>query len=236
MKIGLVSYLNSYPYRYGLEIYKIDFQTFVPSAVADALKDGIVDVGLVPVVESFNNENWQFALNYGIAAHKRVKTVLLASNKPIEEIKKIELDTDSRTSNALCKVLFKNFYKQNVDFVQNENADAQVLIGDKTFGVEKKFKFIYDLSEEWHKFTNLPFVFAVWISNKELKKSELYRLFKESLEYGIGHLKESVEEYKNIISIPQTEALDYLQNYICYPIGAEEIKAIDLFRELYLEL
>src|SRR3546814_5182842 len=93
---------------------------------------------------------------------------LLFSRKPLEEIKTIRTDGHSRTSNLLARVLASRYWKSNATFGNTTDADAFVLIGDRTFGLKDEYPYVYDLAAEWIRFTGLPFVFAVWAANKPL--------------------------------------------------------------------
>src|SRR5690606_18612029 len=80
----------------------------------------------------------------------------------------VRLDYQSKTSNGLARILLKHYWKRNVRIVQEGEADAYVLIGDRTFGKKYDVAFAYDLGYYWKQFTGLPFAFAVWVANKEL--------------------------------------------------------------------
>ena len=83
--------------------------------------------------------------------------------------------TDRRSSVNLAKVLAKNFWKREFQWVNTSKGfdflnigmnEAVVLIGDQCFEFEKSFRYRIDLAGEWKKFTGLPFVFACWTANK----------------------------------------------------------------------
>ena len=128
-----------------------------------------------------------------------VKTVLLLSNKPLQEITEIGLDYDSRTSVRLVKVLAKHFWKidpswKNLQPGQvsgNAGTEAIVAIGDKTFDLVKKYRYCYDLAEEWISFTSLPFVFAAWVTIKRISEP-LQTELNSALAYGVNHIKETL--------------------------------------------
>lgn len=229
-KIGNVNYLNSFPFRYGLEAYGIDFETFVPSAIADKLEQNQLDIGLVPVAAFLNHPEWKLLADYGIAAEKLVRTVLLASKVPIEEVKSVQFDADSRSSNQLCKVLMERCWKLNPTWNPEYEADACIQIGDKAFNAHLDFPYVYDLAEEWHKLTGLPFVFAVWVSNKNIE-SDFALSFNEALEFGISHIEDSIEKYSELIKIEKHEASDYLNNNISFKIDFLSQMAMILFSD-----
>jgi len=230
-RIGLVNFLNSYPFRYGLENNQIDFTTAVPSVVAQGLSDDSLDIGLVPLAAFQDNPNWQRISHLGIASSKKVKTVLLFANKPINDIVYVRSDSDSMTSNRLCHVVFNSFFKREIVWNHPEKADAVMKIGDKAFFADSQFPLVYDLAEIWQKNTGLPFVFAVWAANKVLDTTFL-KSFNLALQYGIDNIDLSVKKYNDLITIQKSEAIDYLQNNIKYQLDDNCVQSMMLFNEL----
>jgi chorismate dehydratase len=114
----------------------------------------------------------------------------------------VMLDYQSRTSVNLAKILLKEHWKKNVVLVDARGEDyrkqirgttAGVVIGDRALEQRQHNKFIYDLGDEWKKFTGLPFVFAAWISNKELP-ADFEKGFNEANRIGISNIGKVVEE------------------------------------------
>ncbi len=234
-KIGNVNYLNSFPFRYGLEAHGIDFETFVPSAIADMLEKNELDIGLVPVAAYLNHPEWKILADYGIAAEKLVRTVLLASKVPIEEVKSVQFDADSRSSNQLCKVLMEKYWKLNPSWNPEHKADAYIQIGDKAFNAHHNYPYVYDLAQEWNKYTGLPFVFAVWVSNKNIEP-DFALSFSEALEFGISHIDETIDKYCELLKIEKEEARNYLNNNISFNIDFVSQVAMILFNDYSKEI
>lgn len=239
LKISAVSYLNTFPFVYGilksgyLENFRLDLD--VPSVCAEKLKNGEVHVALVPVGAIPDFDDPVIVSEYCIGAVGKVKTVLLLSQKPLEQIKNIYLDFDSRTSVKLVRVLAKHYWKitphwNNLNPGQSDRPDkleSLVAIGDKTFELVKQYKYIYDLSEEWGKFTGMPFVFAVWLSKKQLPAKFKDQL-NEALSYGLKHKVESLDYFKE--KLPSCiDCLSYLENNISYHFDEEKKKGLQLF-------
>lgn len=233
IKIGNVSYVNSYPFQYGLDSNS-DFEIFklVPSAIAKALEEDEIDVGLVPLAAFIQHKDWSLLSDFCIGAMGEVKTVLLLSNKPISEVKTICFDLESRSSNMLTRVLCKNYWKINPNEALLKDADACVMIGDKAFqNYSDEYKYRYDLSQEWYDFAKLPFVFAVWVSNKALFKDDIRKL-NDALQFGVDHIDQSIGKYKSFMKISPEVAKDYLTHHISYILDDEKRKAIELFTKL----
>ncbi len=239
LKISAVSYLNTYPFVYGilhsgcLGNFMLDIA--VPSVCAENLALGNADIALVPVGAIPHLPPVRFISNYCIGAVSPVKTVLLLSHKPLTEIKQIHLDWDSRTSVQLVKVLAKNFWKIDPawkDLGQGESDQADgieslVAIGDKTFGLSNRYEYIYDLAEEWIRFTSLPFVFAAWVTTRDLPE-ETIRDFNAALAYGVDHRRETIEFFEK--KIPSgIDAYRYLNENISFEFDSDKKKGLDLF-------
>ncbi len=231
-KISVVSYLNSKVFIKGLEQDPIfDFRLDVPAECARKLRDNEVDIGLIPVATIPEIPNANIISDFCISAFGAVNSVFLFSNVPVQEIKKIYLDNHSRTSNKLCKFLIENHWKINVewlnrstDFVEINDSEAFVLIGDRTFDLIDKYKFQYDLAEEWNNYNGLPFVFAAWVANKEIDKDFIQK-FNAALANGIQKIEDVIAE--NLV--PDFDVDDYLKNKIQYHLNEEKHKAINLF-------
>jgi chorismate dehydratase len=242
LRISAVSYLNTIPYVYGiinsgnLTNFRLDLD--VPSICAEKLKTGEVDIALVPVGAIPELTNTLCISDYCIGAVRDVRTVLLLSQQPLEKITRIFLDFDSRTSVQLARVLAKEFWKIEPEWEnlrpgqaeQNNHIETLVAIGDKTFELSKKYKYVYDLAEEWIRFTTLPFVFAAWMSAKPLTPVSL-ESFNQALAYGVAHKAEALSFFKD--KLPACgDCLSYLENNISYLLDGEKRKGMQLFLKL----
>ena len=209
-------------------LHAIDLSLDIPSVCANKLIENQVDIGLVPVAALLHIKDYHIISNYCIGANGAVDSVFIFSNKPILEIETLQLDAQSNTSNLLSKVLLKYHWKINPELVETGGADAIVQIGDRTFLNRNQFKYHYDLALEWHKFTGLPFVFAVWASNKIIS-DDFKTAFNVALEYGLNHRMEMIadlEEVKNI------DLEDYLMKKIDFNLDQDKLAALAKFNDL----
>ncbi len=238
--ISIVNYYNTTPFLYGLRHcplkwdHKIELD--IPSVCAQKLKNKEVDIGVVPVAILPELQNYHIITDFCIGAVGKVDSVKLFSEKPLNELTHILLDYQSKTSITLIQVLNKHFWKKNIQFIpasqgfenQIKGTTGAVIIGDRTFGLTK-YPYQYDLAEQWHQYTGLPFVFACWVSNHKLE-DEFITQFNTSLKYGIEHIREAVEEYPNTI-LGTTDSFDYLRHKISYHLDNEKRKALSKFLE-----
>ncbi|MEI6888988.1 MAG: menaquinone biosynthesis protein [Bacteroidota bacterium] len=239
LNISAVSYLNTYPFVYGIQQsgYLSDYRLYleVPSMCAERLKSGEADIALVPVGALPEFKDYNIISEYCIGAVRNVVTVLLLSDKPLDKIKKIFLDFDSRTSARLVQILARSFWKINPLFErlkagQAEDArqrEAVVAIGDKTFALRGRYQYSYDLAGEWIKYTGMPFVFAVWISLKPLPK-DVKEGFNKALNFGINNMDGVLDFYSTRLP-KNADCRQYLTENISYPLDKAKREALNLF-------
>ncbi|MFD0941208.1 menaquinone biosynthetic enzyme MqnA/MqnD family protein [Pedobacter boryungensis] len=231
IKISAVSYTNTKPFIYGIERSdvrdEIDLSLDIPSDCAAKLIDNKVDIGLIPVAAIPYVPNANIIGSYCIGSVGAVNSVFIFSNVPAAEIKTVKLDLQSRTSNNLAKVLLKFHFKVEVEFTTDQEAltDAIVLIGDRTFGRKGDFAHVYDMGEEWMKFTGLPFVYAAWVANKTISPT-FVAAFDEALKFGLAHINEVLKELPQLKNF---DLEDYLVNKLDFELTDEKRKALELF-------
>jgi len=235
LKISAISYLNTIPFIYGIEKsgilkdYKLEID--IPSVGASKLIDGSFDIGLVPVAILNELKEYHILTDYCIGGVSKINSVILLSQKPVNNISTIFLDTDSRTSVELVKVLAKHFWKidpewKKYNFDKTVNLpESIVAIGDKTFELRDKFQYIYDLGEEWFRFTSLPFVFACWVSTKKIENDILER-FNKAIAFGVENKFKAVKELTKVI---KTDAMEYIEKYISYELDDQKRKGMEQF-------
>ncbi|HVW15616.1 MAG TPA: menaquinone biosynthesis protein [Mucilaginibacter sp.] len=237
IRISAVSYTNTKPFLYGIQntpiIDQIDLSIDIPADCAQKLIDDQVDIGLIPVAATLSLPEWNIVSDYCIGASGPVNSVFIFSNCDIRDVKTLQLDPQSRTSNNLAKVLLKNFWKASPQQVtdapdyasSNDLYTAHVQIGDRTFGKKDKYPFVYDLAGEWNKFTGLPFVFAAWIANKPIPQ-QFINEFNRSLRFGLDHRAELLDELPLRTDF---DLEDYLMHKLDFNLTEDKKKALYLF-------
>jgi len=239
LTISAVSYLNTFPFVYGIQQsgHLQDYQLFldVPAICAERLAKGEADISLVPVGALSDFADYHIVSDYCIGAVKNVFTILLLSETPLEKIRKIYVDFDSRTSARLVQVLSHSFWKIKPVFErlkpgqseQFKGKQAIVAIGDKTFRMRENYPYVYDLAGEWIRFTGLPFVFAIWISLKPLK-NEVRESFNRALLYGISNIDEVLDFFRS--RLPENaDCREYLTRNISYSFDKAKQEGLNLF-------
>jgi chorismate dehydratase len=244
LRISAVSYTNTKPFIYGIQhsdlINKIELSLDNPTDCAQKLIDDVVDIGLIPVAATLNLPYWEIVSDYCIGAVGAVNSVFIFSNSDIKDVKRLQLDPQSRSSNNLARVLLKNYWKVSPELIidaedytaSTDEETACVLIGDRTFGQKEKYKFVYDLAEEWQKFTGLPFCFAAWIANKPIPQ-EFIGEFNQALKFGLDHRAEVLKE---LTPREDFDLKDYLMHKLDFELTEDKKKALYLFLEYIKEL
>ncbi len=247
VKISIVNYTNTLPFKWALKrsniLKKIDLQEDIPSICAQKLKFKQVDLALIPVALLAELDHYFIETDYCIGANGKVDSVKLYSNVPLTEIKTVTLDYQSKSSITLTKVLFKFFWKITVPYLdakpgfENEikNTNAAVVIGDRTFSLNGKFKYEFDLADEWKKFTGLPFVFAAWVSTEKLP-ADFIAEFNSVLKHGVSNILKAVDDDYAVKNLSKEKTIEYLSERINYNLDADKRKALELFLDYIKQL
>ena len=239
VKISAVSYLNTKPFIYGLEhsgfVNEIELSLDMPSLCAQKLIDNTVDVGLVPVAVIPKIPGAEIISDYCIGAIGPVRTVVLVSKVPLEEVDTIILDYQSRTSVMLARVLARFFWNKEGKWLKGQpgyhtrdikERTAGVVIGDRVFEIDGNYPYVYDLSQEWANFTGLDFVFACWTANKPLPESFKSAL-NNALAVGINNMPDVIREIAP--QYPNYNLAEYYNRDISYPLDDSKRKGLELF-------
>jgi chorismate dehydratase len=239
IRISAVSYLNTLPFIYGIQhsgmTAGFSLSLDIPSECARKLIENEADISLIPVGALPSLLHYEIISNYCIGASGKVRTVLLLSNSPLDRIREVYLDGDSRTSVQLVKVLSDKLWKISPEWKSLGNLSpveippdaGVVLIGDKTFYGRTYFRYCSDLAEEWFKLTGLPFVFAAWASNRKIPAEFIEELNKAFL-WGLTHKAEAVDSIQNPI-ISKEDLLSYLEHDISYNLDEDKRKGMAMF-------
>lgn len=237
VRIAAVSYLNTIPFIYGIEHagkLRAELQLAPPSGCAQSFIDGNADIALIPVGALPQIKDADIVTSYCIGAVQSVRTVVVVSNCPTKNIKTIYLDNHSRTSAALTRILaVKKWdiapeYKELSDYskvLSPDEGDAFLLIGDKVFDYEGRFRYSRDLADEWRAMTRLPFVFALWVARKSVDAETLDAL-EDSLLWGVEHTWEAIKTYGYD---NRDYAYDYLTQNIDFLFDNQKHKALGKF-------
>ncbi|MCI0338229.1 MAG: menaquinone biosynthesis protein [Acidobacteria bacterium] len=249
MLIAASTYLNSAPLVYSFARGSLRRRfTFMgdaaPSRCAAMLASGQCEVALIPVIEYQRIPGLRIIPDIAVASKKRVRSVLLAARRPLNEVRTVTLDTSSRTSQTLVKILFSRrcgtlpqFTERTPDAALKcenmlEGSDAALVIGDPAMRLEAWAEQlglrIYDLAEEWRAMTGLPFVFAVWAAHEYVLEASPYLITDliAAKHEGIERIEEIAAEYAFDLNLPQDELIDYLRDNVNYDLDEENLAGL----------
>jgi chorismate dehydratase len=240
IKVGIVNYLNTKPLIFGLEQEPvsalIDLKGGHPAAIAEMLLSGSIDIGLVPVAIIPHLPSYHIAGNYCIGTEGEIASVALFSDVPMQEIRKVYLDYQSRTSVALLKYLMKDYWGISPEIIVTKNEDyraalkgttAGLVIGDRAFEQRKISNYIFDLGSEWRAITGLPFVFAAWVSTQKLP-NDFIELFDKANGLGLSNIDEIVAQ--NPFALYDLKK--YYNLHLSYNLDERKKKGMELFLEV----
>jgi chorismate dehydratase len=228
-------------FEQGVAADRIDLSYDVPAKLAESMRDGELDVALLPAIELARIRCLEIVPGLAIGSLGACRSVLLVAKKPVEGIRRVALDPDSRTSNALVRILFGTYWRSSPEFLETcghmvsalDEADAVVRIGDKAlFEPVPRGTVAHDLGEIWTRLTGLPFVFAVWAARPGAVDRSLYRAFHASRRHGSQFLDAIADDYTWQGRRFPDISRDYLRRAIRYRLGADEVRGLRRFHDL----
>jgi predicted solute-binding protein len=250
LRVSAVSYLNTWPlvwgFLHGPQQGRFDFRFDLPARCAEALAKGEADIGLVPCAE-IERMGLFFLPDVGIACEGAVRSILLFSKVPFEEIRTLAVDSSSRTSVALVRILLRERYgvepaltaqAPKLDDMMRDS-DAALVIGDPALRLEpEKLPWRWlDLGSEWTNWTGLPMVFAAWAGRKEaLEQPGVREAFVASWRWGTEHLDEIASRAREERGFEGELARTYLKQHIQFELTPRHLEGLGLFRRLVRDL
>jgi chorismate dehydratase len=237
LRLGVVPYLNVEPIVYGLRDQPdIQLVRDVPAGLLARLEAGEIDAGTIPSIDyavaALRPEPFEIVPDIAIAARGAVRSVKLVHRVPVEEIRRVALDSSSHTSVALLRVLLRERLGRDPEYVTRppdlpamlEDADAALLIGDPALFSTDSHPHL-DLGAEWMALTGKPFVFAFWLARMgALAAGDVARL-QDSLRAGLGAIPEIALAYNK----ERARCESYLQEAVAYTLGDDEKRGLSEF-------
>ena len=260
-KISIVKYLNAVPLAWGIleGSQKGDYDPILstPAECADQLSKASVDIGLIPSIEFQRIKGSRIVPGPAVASFYQVRSVILVSMVPLWKVKTVASDSGSRTSVALTKIIFDEFYHIHPDFRPAEpnlpsmlaQNDAALLIGDNALkfmaqndlpNLENQKPLlrlgsepleVFDLAERWRFLTGLPFVFAFWAVRDGFKDASVVDTLKASRDFGVTNIPMIAEKYADLLQVPKEFLQSYLERNVHYYMDQSCLESLQLFYE-----
>jgi chorismate dehydratase len=247
IRVGAVNYLNTKPLIHELEeiARNVDLVLDVPSRLADELREGRLDVALIPAIEYFRAGTYSIVPNIAIATRGPVLSVTLFSKTPWPAIRRVALDEGSRTSAALTQILLRNRYGVQAEVLplpmdraaEDADADAVLLIGDRAMrACLPGFAFAFDLGHEWHEWTGLPFVYAFWAVCEGVDLGNVSEALQEAKRRGCDRTGIIAHEEAPRLGLDAGFCRRYLASILHFDLGPHEQAGLHRYYQLACEL
>jgi chorismate dehydratase len=255
LRISVVEYLNTAPlvwgFKHGPLRGKYDLSFTVPSRCAEDLRAGRADVAIIPAIEYQRIRELVVVPDTAIASKGAVRSILVVSRVPIEQVRRIALDTSSRSSVALVHLLCAGHWRIRPEYAgakpvvssMLKEADAALVIGDPALrlalrhqageaavpGVEQVF--LYDVAEHWRAWTGRPCVLAIWAGRRNAITPEVVADFHASKQFGLERIDEIAANVSVQLGLPAASLAAYLRENIDFSLDAENLAGLELFFE-----
>jgi chorismate dehydratase len=250
LRISAISFLNTAPLMWDFEHGEsaerlrqhFEITYTVPSRCAEELKLGLADIGIIPAAAYTSIPGLVIIPDIAIASKNAVRSILLISKVPAEKIRSLATDDSSRTSAALVEIWLRKFIGINPGIRRQRPMleemlqwhDAGLLIGDPALLAQTTGLHVYDLAEQWRRWTGRPFVFAFWAVRKaslagQATDLNITRVFQESRNNGLKHLPELVSTWARRLALPPQVVEAYLRDNIDYNLDQENLEGLRLF-------
>ncbi|MGA2226545.1 MAG: menaquinone biosynthesis protein [Syntrophobacteraceae bacterium] len=252
LRLGRIDFLNVLPVYYPLEsgVIANPFAIVpgVPSELNELCASGALDISPVSSIEYARRaELYYIVPDLSISSAGRVKSVLLLSRMPIEQLsgKTILASSQSHTSVGLLKVLSRLRYGVDLRFetgscsaqlAGHEFPEACLAIGDEALRLGRSglFPHVLDLGAAWFEWTGVPFVYAVWVIRKQTVTEKNGRIagaveaLLSSKRWGRSNIGRICEQAAKTGLLELSEAQEY---YSClqFDLNERERKGLELF-------
>jgi chorismate dehydratase len=264
VRVGRIPYVNCYPVYGAIDraVVPLDASLVsgVPSELNHMMARGQLDVSVVSAVE-YAREAPRYLLlpDLAITSDGPVRSVLLLARRPAEELDgaRVLLTRSSMTSVALVRLLFEHVWRAAPEFAAGDAEftdvarsgaqahEARLVIGDAALllrarlrrgrGATAPYPYVYDLGEEWKRWTGLPFVFAVWVAQRSTPVADSLRAHArliESRDWGLRHLDQLAAQAAAAAGVALRVCTEYLSG-LDYGLSYKHLAGLtDFFRRL----
>ncbi|MGC2639407.1 MAG: menaquinone biosynthesis protein [Acidobacteriaceae bacterium] len=263
LRVSAIHFLNPAPLMWSFEhepdrarlAERYALTSDTPAECAAKLASGEADIGLVPAASLADTPSLQVIPGCVIASRDRVRSIILVVREEvgIQGVRRVALDTASRTSAAYTQILFARYWRTQPEFVPHppylgamlRTADAALLIGDPALlaledrqARERRTgeRLLYlDLAHEWHTFTGTVWVSAYWgvrpeaIGEGRTSPAQIVEDFQRSRDAGLAHIDALAEEWSARIAVPRATIRTYLSENIWYVLDDACLEGLELF-------
>jgi len=245
-RIAASSYLNTAPliwsFIHGSQREQVElFTDTAPARCGEMLRNGEVDVALVPIIEYQRISDIKIVPDVCVGSRTAVKSVVLVTRKNnLKKVESVALDESSRTSATLVKIIFREFLGLEPKWTTSApdlksmlaHSDAALIIGDPAMKIPREEFRVYDLATLWHEFTGYGFVFAMWMARKDALEKVRSIDFAAARDEGVTNLDDIERTYVEQIGLSRNEIRGYLTENIVFSVDEEMEKGLKRYFEL----
>ncbi|HKO16883.1 MAG TPA: menaquinone biosynthesis protein [Gemmatimonadaceae bacterium] len=265
-RVGRIPYVNCYPVYGGIDRGAVQLRATlvdgVPTALNRQMAAGSLDVSVISAVEYARDARRYLLLpDLAISCDGPVRSVMLFSRRPARELdgRRVLVSRSSMTSVALLELLFEHVWQARPVFVPadaelvdvarfaDEEHDARLVIGDAALLLWTRLRardagpagylHAYDLGAEWKRWTDLPFVFAVWVAQRAMPVDEalaVHATLIASRNWGLQHLDVLAAQAALATGVDRAVCLEYLSG-LDYGLSYPHLAGLtEFFRRLVL--
>jgi cyclic dehypoxanthinyl futalosine synthase len=237
IRAAAVSFLNARPLTAGLDAStRIELVLAEPSRCAALLESGEVDLALLPVA-ALAGRDYEVVPGVAIGADGPVQTVLLVGEQSPAIWDEVYLDTASRTSQVLARLvlaekgLSPRFTPLPAEqgLARAKGTKGALVIGDRAF--EARASQVLDLGREWNALTQLPMVFALWAARPGVLSPEDVQEITRAAQHGLGVRTEIAQAFARERGGDAERYRRYLTHRIRFGLGPHELIGLEAFLE-----
>ena len=247
LRIGAVNYLNAKPLVYDLAklLPTAELSYDYPSRLADSLAAADLDIALVPAIELAAHPEWSIVSDACIGCLGPVLSVKLLFYVPPAEVKQLALDEGSRSSAVLAQILLSELYGLHPELTtlplgcepDEFTSDAILVIGDRAIrSPQGEFVEVWDLGEQWCRWAELPFVFAMWVAGPGVRTETAEVALATARDRGCQNLQAIAQQQSVAMDLPQPVVEQYLCQNLHFRLGTQQRKGLELFYQTAAKL
>jgi chorismate dehydratase len=241
LRVGCVPYLNAKPLIYQFsEVWpEASLILEVPRKLGHMMDEGEIDIAMVSSIHQMHRD-YQSIPHIGIVSDGPVRSILLHSRVPLEELETVALLEDSMTSCALTKIILEEYYGRRPTYhyyhLPVEQGlflgEAALTIGDPRYYFLHPEQYVFDLGEEWKKAVGLPFVYARWLATDHVDMEAVTPLFLEMKQRGCANLDRIIEQTPQSRKFNADFIREFLTQNVLFDVGPRELEGLEMFFNL----
>ena len=242
-RLGLISYLNTAPYRFGLKrLGEPPWTEALPSQMVAQVQSGDLEAAIMPAFDVLSHPELVVLPGLGIACVGQAYSVKLFHRVPLRFAETVALDTSSHTSAALTRIILEQhgahpkFLDAAPDLARMLSvADVALVIGDPCLQADASDLLVTDLGEEWERLTGRPFVFALWGARPEGDSAGLTTLLTRAVDLGLADLEAVAQEEAGRAGLASEGIVQYLRDYMRYHLDDTILAGLEQYRQMLVE-